>query len=170
MFRRVADMARIGLICCGAPSRRMPAMCGEPPVRRAHRHRHEEVRRARRLAVCLPVMDAGAACLHEAGQSPHIVEYERHYSQQEVDGVAAAGRSGSHLPVRPVGVFYPLSYTVELGHPAWSLSIRESGMVVANTWYPSATRASFSCSFDGFLAPAVKGRVDVPCSSRWAST
>ena len=35
-------------------------------------------------------------------------------------------------------------------------------MVVANTWYPSATRASFSCSFDGFLAPALQRRVDVP--------
>ena len=43
-----------------------------------------------------------------------------------------------------------------------SLFIHESGMVAANTWYLSATRASFSCSFDSLLASAVKGRVDVP--------
>ena len=43
-----------------------------------------------------------------------------------------------------------------------SLPIHEFGMVAANTWYLSATRDSFSCSFDSLLASAVKGRVDVP--------
>ena len=42
------------------------------------------------------------------------------------------------------------------------LPIHESGMVAANTWHLSATRASFSCSFDNLLASVVKGRVDMP--------